>query len=114
MRTEDRRQDDSARFLALAESLREETAVLGLTIAEGKLFLWQETADQTIRQALVSFVTEVCPRLQEFEEQCVLLARIDFHANRLGHLMPRTVRINNNVRPILLPTRLQQELFFRP
>jgi hypothetical protein len=114
VRTEDRRQDDSARFLALAESLGPETAELGANIVEGKLFLWQETADQTIQEALVIFVTEVCPRLQEIEEQRVLLARIDFYTNRLGHLVPRTVRVNNNVRPILLPTRLHKELFFRP
>lgn len=114
VRTEDRRQDDSARFLALAESLGKETAELGSNISEGKLYLWQETAEQTIQEALVIFVTEVCPRLQEIAEPCVLLARIDFYANRQGSLVARTVRVNNNVRSILLPANLQQELFFRP
>ena len=112
--TADRRQNESVRFLERVASLGQENAVTASPGNNEKFLLWEETAGETIREASVLFVTEICPRLQQQEEPCLLLAGVTFFVDRQGRLLPRTVQVDNQIRPILLSARLQQELFFRP
>ena len=77
----------------------------------GEILLWQETACDTIQQALVLWATEVCPRLQDTDETCILLGCIDFQVDLGGRVLPATVEVSDCDRPVLVPTRLQQELF---
>ncbi|MBN1978229.1 MAG: hypothetical protein JW918_12605 [Anaerolineae bacterium] len=83
------------------------------------------TACDTIRQALVVWVTEVCPRLhaplKPGEKDCILLACIDFDVDVNGELdysldpegdlLPGSVEVDSCTRPVLVPDRLKQELF---
>jgi hypothetical protein len=82
--------------------------------------LSEVTASETLRRAMVVWVTEVRPRLagltsgcapQPTDESCVLLARLDFTVDNQG-LINSTLTINEDQRPILLPSRLMQGWLF--
>jgi hypothetical protein len=82
--------------------------------------LLEDTACKTLQRALTVWVTEVCPRLSS-EEDCVLLAAIDFNVDGTGNLIVNidqegklvgtTVTIDESERPVLISDRLKQELF---
>lgn len=79
---------------------------------EATFVLPEETACDTLREALTIWATEVCPRYQdESAEDCILLACIEFDLGPEGQLLPESVNITSCDRPVLVPTRLQQELF---
>ncbi len=74
--------------------------------------LGAETACATLREALNIWVTLVCPRYQtDGDEDCILLACIDLELDPSGGLILESVVAENCDRPVLAPTRLQQELF---
>jgi hypothetical protein len=89
----------------------------------GPIQLRRSDADATIRQALIIWVTEVCPQFRPAAEaspllapagdDCLLLAAIDLSAafNSLGQFVPGNVAIDESDRPVLVPTRLLQESF---
>jgi hypothetical protein len=89
------------------------------------------TADASIREALTLWVTEICPAFRPRTEtspllapaadDCLLLAAIDFTVNSQGglnitvdgsgQLVPGTIVIDETERPVIVPSRLLQELF---
>jgi hypothetical protein len=94
---------------------------LGSPPSGGPIQLSQITACDTIREALTIWVTEVSPRLQTKDEDCILLACIQFQVDAGGNLvfgtdaqgklLPGSVRVDDCERPVLVPDRLKQELF---
>lgn len=113
--TDDPTEDESGDLLALIAMLGEVTSppLSPVDSPPGieEIRLWQETACDTIREALVMWVTGVCPRLQKDPGDCILLACVDFQVDIGGRVLPLTIEVDNCERPVLLPTRLQQELF---
>ena len=108
--------DDSESFLKRVQELGEETSPPLASPLEAERFrLAEQTACETIRQALVIWVTEVCPRIQPDLKQdtndCILLARIEFSTNANGDLIPGSIHIADDERPVLVSDRLKQELF---
>jgi hypothetical protein len=77
-----------------------------------EIWLARETACATIRDVLAIWATEICPRFDDPREPCILLACINFSIGIGGRVVPSTVEIASCDRPILVPTRLQQELFY--
>ena len=75
---------------------------------EAELALWRETACATIHEALTIWATEICPRFSDPQESCILLACVEFDASPEGNLT--NVTVDDCQRPVLVPTRLQQEL----
>ena len=75
------------------------------------LWLWSATACDTLRRALSIWIKMIQPRLQETTEGCLLLASVDFNTDTDGNLMPGSVSLDDSARPLLVPGRLQQELF---
>jgi hypothetical protein len=75
------------------------------------LRLWPAAACDTLRRALTVWTTEIQPGLQETADACLLLASIDFEIDTDGRLVPNCARLDDATRPLLVPTRLQQELF---
>lgn len=88
-------------------------------------------AETAVREALTIWVTEVCPAicpkaeasplLESAADDCLLLAAIDFTianngqlsvpVDSFGQLVAGAIGIDETHRPILVPTRLLQELF---
>jgi hypothetical protein len=97
----------------------------------GPIRLAGATAEVTIRDALTIWVTEVCPRIRPKHEpnpllapaadDVLLLAAIDFTVaangqlvlafDSLGQLQPGIITVDETERPVLLPSRLLQEVF---
>lgn len=100
--------DESDLLLELVRHLPE----LSPPADDGPIYLHEAAACATIQQALAIWVTEVCPRYAPPEnEDCILLACIAFDVDEGGALIPGSVQVDNCQRPLLIPTRLQQELF---
>lgn len=100
--------DDSALLLDLVRHLPD----LSPPDDDGLIYLHEESACESIQQALAIWVTEVCPRFAPPEEEdCILLACIHFDVDDGGVLVNDSVQVDNCKRPLLIPTRLQQELF---
>jgi hypothetical protein len=85
-----------------------ESPPLGSPPAEEEIWLWRETACATIHEVLTVWATEICPRFGGTEEGCILLACVEFDAN--GGVALSGVDVDDCDRPVLVPTRLQQEL----
>jgi hypothetical protein len=120
--TDDPLEDEAPLFLDLVRSLGEVTSPPFLLesppdsptaspASDGEIRLWRETACDTVQQSLVIWVTEVCPQLEGTEEACLLLGCVDFDVDAGGAVLPGSVVISDCERPVLVPTRLQQELF---
>lgn len=118
--TDDPLEDESDFFLDLVATLGEVASPPfspplesppGSPPEDGEIRLWRETACETVQQALVLWATEICPSLEQTEEECILLACVDFDVDAGGRVLPATVTIDDCERPVLVPTRLQQELF---
>ena len=95
----------------------------------GPLILNEETACETIRQALAHWTTRVHPQLHPAsfgphrpdQPDCLLLACIEIELDALGNLIyslapdgtlaPGDVQVDDCDRPVLVPDRLKQELF---
>lgn len=83
----------------------------------GRFPLSEDTACDTIRQALTIWVTEVCPHMQghldecQKEDECVLLACLRFEIDGAGLLVVGSVRVEDCDRPVIVSDRLKQELF---
>jgi len=95
----------------------------------GAIRLASATAEATIREAIIIWVTEVCPQLRPQPEKnpllvpgtddCLLLAAIDFTVATNGQLVlaftpqnqlqPGIIVIDETQRPVLAPSRLLQE-----
>jgi len=70
---------------------------------------------------LTIWVTEICPVIRPQPEKsplldpatddCVLLAAVGFDVNSPGQLMPGSVVIGETQRPVLVPSRILQELY---
>jgi competence ComEA-like helix-hairpin-helix protein len=124
--------DDAERLLGAVQALVEMGAPLASpplasppVVDMGPFRLLASTACDTIRQALVVWATEVCPRLhaplKPGEKDCILLAcvdfdvdvngELDFSLDPEGNLLPGSVAVDNCTRPVLVPDRLKQELF---
>jgi hypothetical protein len=99
--------DDSAALIDLVRHLPE----LSPPDGEEVIYLHDGQACETMRQVLAAWTTEVCPRLQVDEEDCILLACVYFDVDSSGNLVLPSVVIDNCERPILVPDRLKQELF---
>lgn len=99
--------------------------------AFGPIHLASADADATIREAMTIWVTEVCPTLRSKPEasplldpaidDCLLLAAVNFTVagngqvglpvDSHGALLPGAIVIDETERPVLVPTRILQELF---
>ncbi len=78
----------------------------------GPIYLHDDTACATIQQVLAIWVTEVCPRFAPPDgEDCILLACVEFDVDEGGGLLRDSVTVSDCERPLIIPTRLQQELF---
>jgi hypothetical protein len=110
--------DDSEELLArvrrldLGASPGFDSPPLGAPPEDGIIHLHETTACDTIRQALTIWTTEVCPRFTPSgEEDCILLACVNFDLDANGDLVPASVEVDNCERPVLVPDRMKQELF---
>jgi hypothetical protein len=114
--------DDSQRLFAAVRALRWDPLPLPGSLPDGAPFrLPSGDAETTIREALTIWVTEICPAIRPTPEKnalldpatddCLLLAAIEFGVDSLGRLMPSTIQIDETQRPVLVPTRILQELF---
>jgi hypothetical protein len=76
------------------------------------ILLDEATATDTLRKALVIWTTEVCPhfRPQDRTDDCLLLAGVHFEIDMAGLLAVASVEVDDGARPVLVPTRLIQEL----
>ena len=79
-----------------------------------KIHLPELTAAETIREALAVWITEVCPTLWPGDQadDCVLLSCVHFELDGDSNLVTSSVEVENCERPVLVPDRLKQELFF--
>ncbi len=114
--------DDSQRLFAAVRVLAQDPLPLPGSLPDGGAFrLTSADADATIREALTIWVTEICPAIRPKPEasplldpatdDCLLLAAIEFSVDSLGRLMPGTILIDETQRPVLVPSRILQELF---
>jgi hypothetical protein len=114
--------DDSQRlFTAIRALALDPLALPGSLPAGGPFHLTSADAEAAIREALTIWVTEICPAvrpkteasplLEPAADDCVLLAAIEFGVDSLGQLMPSTIVIDETQRPVLVPSRILQELF---
>src|ERR1044072_1853555 len=77
----------------------------------GRLRLSEATACETIREALVIWVTEVCPHLRPKNlpspppdaDDCLLLACVHFKLDGAGNLVAASVEVGDCERPVLVP-----------
>ena len=99
--------DDRDRLIAIVRDL----PGLPSPPDEVSFLLYEATACETIQTLLTIWATEVCPRLDPAGDDCILLACLQFELDGLGNLDEATLTIDNCDRPILVPSRLQQELF---
>jgi hypothetical protein len=97
----------------------------------GPIHLASADAETTVREAMTIWVTEVCPTLRVKPEasplldpatdDCLLLAAVNFTVaangqlslpvDAQGALLPGAIVIDETQRPVLVPTRILQELF---
>lgn len=70
------------------------------------LWLWSDTACDTLRRALSVWITEIQPDLQATPDACLLLACIDFEIDADGRLVPGSTRLDDAERPLLVSSRL--------
>jgi hypothetical protein len=114
--------DDSQRLFTAVRALALDPLPLPGSLPDGGPFrLTSADADATIREALTIWVTEICPAVRPKPEasplldpaadDCILLAAIDFNVNSLGQLIPGSIAIDETQRPVLVPSRILQELF---
>jgi hypothetical protein len=114
--------DDSQRLFTAVRALALDPLPLPGSLPDGGPFrLTSADADATIREALTIWVTEICPAVRPKPEasplldpaadDCILLAAIDFNVNSLGQLIPGSIAIDETHRPVLVPSRILQELF---
>jgi len=114
--------DDSQELLAAVRALAQDPLPLPGSLPDGGPFrLTSADAEATIREALTIWVTEVCPKIRSKPEasplldpaadDCLLLAAIEFDVDSLGQVMPGTIVIDETQRPVLVPSRILQELF---
>lgn len=104
--------DDSLYLLERIRHLgQEESPPAASPPEEEVIYLFAETAHETLQQAFAIWTTEVCPQLAVPEDDCILLGCIRFAVNDAGRLLAGSVELDNCDRPILLPSRLQQALF---
>jgi hypothetical protein len=114
--------DDSQRLFTAVRALMQDPLPLPGSLPDGGPFhLTSADADATIREALTIWVTEICPAIRPKPEaspmldpaadDCILLAAIDFNVNSLGQLVPGSIAIDETQRPVLVPSRILQELF---
>lgn len=114
--------DDSQRLFTAVRALALEPLSLPGSLPDGGPFrVTSADADATIREALTIWVTEICPLIRPKPEMsplldpaaddCLLLAAIDFAVDSLGQLMPGSITIDETQRPVLVPSRILQELF---
>jgi hypothetical protein len=114
--------DDAGKLLAAIRALAQDPLPLpGSLPAGGPFHLTSADADLTLREALTIWATEICPAirpkpensplLEPVADDCLLLAAIDFSVNSLGQVAPGSVVIDELQRPVLLPSRVLQELY---
>lgn len=114
--------DDADRLLAAVRALAQDPLPLPGSLPDGGPFrLTSADADATIREALTIWVTEICPAVRPQPEKsplldpasddCLLLAAIAFEVDSLGQLTPDSVVIDETQRPVLVPSRILQELY---
>jgi hypothetical protein len=123
---------DSQMLLDAVRALAQDPlSMTGSLSDSGPIHLDSADAEATIREALIIWVTEVCPNIRAKPEatplldpaadDCLLLAAIDFSISAggqlwlpldsLGRLQPGAIVIDETERPVLVPSRLLQELF---
>ena len=122
--------DDSAALKAAVRALAADLLPLESLPASGPFHLSAADADATIREALTIWVTEISPHtrpapeksplLDSTADDCVLLVEIDFtigndgqlvlSIDAFGNLVPGDIVIDETQRPVLVPTRLLQEV----
>jgi hypothetical protein len=111
-------QDDRELLLALVSELgtpaSPPASALGSPPGEYPLHLTETDAAEVMQRVLLRWVTEVCPQLRSqveaAAEDSLLLALLSFELDTGGALRPETLRIDERERPILVKTRVQQEL----
>jgi hypothetical protein len=130
--------DDSQAFLDAVHALAQAPQVGSLPGSlpsalpdSGPIRLASPDADATIREAMTIWVTEVCPSFRSKPEasplldpaidDCLLLAAVNFTVasngqvnlpvDSHGALLPGAIAIDETERPVLVPTRILQELF---
>jgi hypothetical protein len=114
--------DDSQRLFAAVRALAQDPLPLPSSLPDGGPFrLTSADAEAAIREALTIWVTEICPKIRPKPEasplldpaadDCLLLAAIEFAVDSLGQLMTGTIVIDETQRPVLVPSRILQELF---
>jgi hypothetical protein len=124
--------DNSQRLFAAVRALALDPLPLPGALPDGGPFrLNSADAEAAIREALTIWVTEICPvirskpeaspLLEPAADDCLLLAAIEFTVGNngqvslpvdsLGNLLPGAIVIDETQRPILVPSRVLQELF---
>jgi hypothetical protein len=126
--------DDSQALLDAVHALGKATragSLPGSLPSSGPIHLASTDADTIIREAMTIWVTEVCPTLRAKPEasplldtaieDCLLLAAVNFTITSTGQislpvdvhgaLLPGAIVIDETERPVLVPTRILQELF---
>jgi hypothetical protein len=123
--------DDSERLLDLVRRLGAEEPPAEEPPAEeppdtSPIQLYESSACEAVNTALAVWATEVCPRLREADsgttpDDCILLACLDVEVDEAGNLVfavdsegtlvPGSVGVDHCTRPVLVSSRLQQELF---
>jgi len=113
--------DDGDAFLAAVRALGEPDSPPALPSPPGAIFQLPEAdAANLLHQAQVIWATEVTPRLAAAADDDILLAALDFTLDGLGRLVvtvgpggalvaPGLVSVDESARPVLLPSRVQQE-----
>ncbi|MCE7988997.1 MAG: helix-hairpin-helix domain-containing protein [Caldilinea sp. CFX5] len=106
-------EDDRALLLAAVRALGED--LLGspplTSPPAGPFVLPAATACATLEEALAIWVTEICPRYHAaVGADCILLACIAVELNENNRLLVDSAALEPCDRPILVPSRLQQEL----
>jgi len=122
--------DDSQKLLDGVRALALDPLLPASLPDLGPIHLARATAEATIREALTIWVTEVCPSVRPMHEpnpllapaadDCLLLAAIDFTVDArgqivlafdsLGQVQPGVIVIDETQRPVLVPSRLLQEV----
>jgi hypothetical protein len=122
--------DDSAALLSSVRALAQDPLPLNFP-PPAPFRLNGADAEATIREALLIWVTEICPVFRPANEgapphppgadDSLLLGAVDFTVNAQGqlsiavdaqnNLLPGSIVIDETERPVLVPSRLLQELF---
>ncbi|KAA3661190.1 MAG: helix-hairpin-helix domain-containing protein [Chloroflexi bacterium] len=103
--------DDSNALIKLVEKLPGEQPSLD----EKSFVLFEKNACDIVQTLLTIWTTKISPQLVPNEgdenKKCLLLACIQFKLDASGEIEEGSLTIDNCDRPILVPSRLQQELF---